>query len=57
MTEGMQTTIQAAISFIVCAIVAIIIFYQIVKRCHYRCSIVKYCFPFFPISRILRGTH
>ena len=20
------------------------------------CSIVKYCFPFFPISRILRGT-
>ena len=20
-------------------------------------SIVKYCFPFFPISRILRGTH
>ena len=21
------------------------------------CSIVKYCFPFFPISRILRGTH
>ena len=21
------------------------------------CSIVKYCFPFFPILRILRGTH
>ena len=46
--EGMQTTIQA-ISFIVCAIVAIIIFYQIFKRCHYTCLIVKCCFPFFPI--------
>ena len=54
--EGMQTTIQA-ISFIVCAIVTIIIFYQIFKRCRYMCSIVKYCFPFFPILRILRGTH
>ena len=54
--EGMQTTIQA-ISFIVCIIVAIIILYQIFKRCHYTCSIVKYCFPFFLISRILRGTY
>ena len=51
--EGMQTTIQV-ISFIICAIVAIIILYQIFKRCHYTCSIVKYCFPFFLISRILR---
>ena len=49
--EGMQTTIQA-ISFIVSAIVAIIIIYQIFQRCHYMCSIVKYCFPFFPILRI-----
>ena len=54
--EGMQTTIQA-ISFIVCVIVAIIIFDQIFKRCWYTHSIVKYCFPFFPILRILRGTH
>ena len=54
--EGMQTTIQA-ISFIVCVVVAIIILYQIFKRCRYTCSIVKYCFPFFPISRILRITH
>ena len=54
--ERMQTTIQA-ISFIVCALVAIIIFYQIFKRFHYMHSIVKYFFPFFPISRILRGTH
>ena len=53
--EGMQITIQV-ISFIVCVIVAIIILYQIFKRCHYTHSIVKYCFPFFPISRILRGT-
>ena len=51
----MQTTIQA-ISFIVCAIVAIIILYQIFKRCCYTHSIVKYCFPFFLILRILRGT-
>ena len=52
----MQITIQA-ISFIVCTIVAIIIIYQIFKRCRYMHSIVKYCFPFFPILRILRGTH
>ena len=46
--KGMQTTIQA-ILFIVCAIVAIIILYQIFKRCYYTHSILKYCFPFFPI--------
>ena len=54
--EGMQTTIQV-ISFFVCATVAIIILYQIFKQCHYMYSIVKYCFPFFLISRILRSTH
>ena len=53
--EGMQITIQA-ISFIVCAIVAIIILYQIFKRCQYTHSIVRYNFPFFPILRILTGT-
>ena len=54
--EGMQTTIQA-ISFIACVIVAIIILYQIFKRFRYTHSIVKDCFPFFPMLRILRGTH
>ena len=54
--EGMQTTIQI-ISFLVHMIVATVILYQIFKQCHYRHSIVKYCFPFFPISGILRGTH
>ena len=54
--EGMQIMIQA-ISFIVCTIVAIIILYQIFKRCQYTLSIVEYCFPFFPILRLLRGTH
>ena len=49
--EGMQTTTQA-ISFIVCATVGIIILYQIFNRCCYTPSIVKYCFPFFPILRI-----
>ena len=48
--EGMQTTIQA-ISFIVCAIVAIIILYQIFKRCHYTCSVVKYCFHSFQFHK------
>ena len=38
--EGMQITIQV-MSFIVCVIVAIIILYQIFKRCHYMCSIVN----------------
>ena len=46
--EGMQTTIQV-ISVFVCAIVAIVILYQIFKQCCYTCSIVKYCFPFFLI--------
>ena len=31
--------------------------YQFFKRCQYMHSIVKYCFPFFPILRLLRGTH
>ena len=54
--EGIQVTIQA-ISFFVCTVVAIIILYQICKRCRYTHSIVKYCSPFLPISRLLRGTH
>ena len=54
--EGMQITIQA-ISFIVCAIVDIIILYQIFKRCRHTRSIVKYCFSFCLILRILRSTH
>ena len=35
----------------------IIILYQIFKQYRHMHSIVTYCFPFFPISRILRGTH
>ena len=54
--KGMQVTIQA-ISFFACTIDAIIILYQILKRCQYTHSIVKYCFPFFLILRILKGTH
>ena len=54
--QGMQTTIQA-ISFFMCTIVAVIILYHIFKRCCYTHSIVKYCFPFFLILRILRSTH
>ena len=40
----------------VCTIVAIIILYQIFKRWGCTHSIVKYCFLFFLILRILRGT-
>ena len=54
--EGMQAMIQV-ISFIVCVIVVIIILLQIFKQCCYTHSIVKYCFPFYQISRIFRGTH
>ena len=54
--EGMQITTQV-MPFIVCVIVAIIILYQILKRCRYMHLIVKYFFPFFLILRILRGTH
>ena len=52
----MQTMIQV-ILFIVCVIIVIIILYKIFKQCHYMNSIVKYCFPFFLISKILRSTH
>ena len=44
------------ISFFACAIVAIIIVYYICKQCQYTCSIVKYCFPFFSVSCLLRNT-
>ena len=54
--KGMQIAIQA-ISFIVCAIVAIVILYQSFKRCQYMQSIIKYCFPYILLYlRILRGT-
>ena len=53
--EGMQVMIQT-ISFFVCAIVAIIIVYHTCKRCRYTCLIVKYYFPFFPVSCLLRST-
>ena len=52
--EGMQTMIQV-ISFIVCTTVVLIILYQIFKCCYIH-LIVKYCFAFFLILRILRGT-
>ena len=41
--EGMKVIIQA-ISVLVCIVVAIIILYQLFKKCRYMCSIVKYCF-------------
>ena len=53
--EGVQVTIQA-ISFFVYIVVAIIIIYHTCKRCRCTQPIVKYCFPFFLISRLLRGT-
>ena len=53
--EGMQVTIQV-ISFFVCVIVAIIFVYHMCKQCQYTRSIVKYFFPFFPVSHLLRST-
>ena len=47
--EGMQVTVQA-MSIFVFAIIVIILLYQICKRCRYTHSIIKYCFPFFPVS-------
>ena len=49
--KGMQVTIQAISSFVLG-----IILYQMCKRCRYTCSIVEYCFPFFPVSGLLRST-
>ena len=51
--ESIQLIVQV-IMVIVCIIVAFIVLYYCCKKIRHTCTLFKYCFPFLPISRILR---
>ena len=42
------------IMIIVCIAIVIIIMYFCCTKCRHTCTIFKYCFPFLPISHIVR---
>ena len=50
--ESMQLIVQV-IMIIVCILIAFIILYYCCKEFRHMCTLLKYCFPFLPISRIL----
>ena len=49
----MEYVVQV-IMIIVCIAIVIIIMYFCCTKCRHTCTIFKYCFPFLPISRIVR---
>ena len=51
--ESMQLVVQV-IMIIVSVIIAFIVLYYCCKKCRHMHTMFKYCFPFLPISRILR---
>ena len=51
--ESMQLIVQI-IMIIVCILIAFIVMYYCCKKFRHTCTLFKYCFPFLPISRILR---
>ena len=51
--KSMQLVVQV-IMVIVCIIIAFIVLYYCCKKCRHTCKLFKYCFPFLPISRMLR---
>ena len=51
--ESMQLIVQV-IMVIVYIIIAFIVLYYCCKKFRHTCTLFKYCFPFLPISRILR---
>ena len=51
--ESMQLKVQV-IMIIVCILIAFIILYYCCKKFRHMRTLFKYCFPFLPISRILR---
>ena len=53
--ENMQLIVQV-IMVIVCILVAFIVLYYCCKKFRRVRTLFKYCFPFLPISRILRTT-
>ena len=54
--ESMQLVVQV-IMVIVCIIVACIVLYYCYKKFRHMRTLFKYCFPFLPLSRILRTSH
>ena len=51
--KSMQLVVQV-IMVIVCIIIAFIVLYYCCKKFRHMCILFKYCFPFLPISRMLR---
>ena len=51
--ESMQLVVLV-IMVIVCIIIAFIVLYYCCKKFRHMCTLFKYCFPFLPISRMLR---
>ena len=52
----MEYVVQV-IMIIVCIAVVIIIMYFCCTKCRHTCTIFKYCFPFLPISHVVRMSH
>ena len=51
--SAMEYVVQV-IMIIVCIAVVIIVMYFCCTKCRHTCTIFKYCFPFLPISHIIR---
>ena len=51
--KSVQLVVQV-IMVIVCIIIAFIVLYYCCKKFRHKCTLFKYCFPFLPISRMLR---
>ena len=51
--KSMQLVVQVIMA-IVCIIIAFIVLYYCCKKFRHMCTLFKYCFPFLPISRMLR---
>ena len=54
--ESMQLVVQV-IMVIVCIIITFIVLYYCYKKFRHMHTLFKYCFPFLPISRILRTSY
>ena len=54
--KRMQLVVQV-IMVIMCIIIAFIVLYYCYKKIKHMCTLFKYCFPFLPISRMLRTSH
>ena len=50
--ESMQLVVQVIMT-IICILIAFIVLYYCCKKFRHTCTLLKYCFPFLPISRIL----